>query len=378
MQEISLTPKKGYKFVKTLFGKYEEIPETWDLVKLISLCKRKPQYGASVPALPKNYTLPRYIRITDLNDDGSLREDEWMSIAEEDAQPYILSEGEIIFARTGATVGKTYLYKKEHGKCAFAGYLIRFIPDKERLDPTFIFYYTHSYNYWRWLRSFQTEGVQPNVNAEQYSQLPVITPPLPHQQKIASILSSIDSLIRQTQKIIEQTQRLKKGLMQKLLTKGIGHSTFKKVILFPRYNEETIPEGWDVDRLDNLIRIIDYRGRTPPFSQSGIPHLRSNNIRNGQINFDDITFVSEKTYEEYMTRGIPQEDDVLFTTEGPLGEVAFVPKNFKFSLEVNNLNSQYLGHMQSDQFRGRHLILKNQILAASQLEGALKVRKSYR
>ena len=152
------------------------------------------------------------------------------------------------------------------------------------------------------------------------------------REKIGKILSNVDSLIDSTSKIIENSKSLKTGLMQKLLTKGIGHSKFKKVRLFPRYNEETIPEDWNVDRLDNLIRIMDYRGRTPLFSESGITHLRSNNIRDGQINFKDITFVSEKTYEEYMTRGIPQEDDVLFTTEGPLGEVALVPKNFKFSL----------------------------------------------
>ena len=130
----------------------------------------------------------------------------------EDARPYLLSEGEIIFARTGATVGKTYLYKTAHGRCAFAGYLIRFIPDREKLDATFLFYYTHSYNYWRWLRSFQTEGVQPNVNAEQYSQLPVILPPVLQQQKIISILSNVDYQIQKQQEYKSRLETLKKGI----------------------------------------------------------------------------------------------------------------------------------------------------------------------
>ena len=107
---------------------------------------------------------------------------------------------------------------------------------------------------------------------------------------------------------------------------------YKLVKLFPRYNEEEIPEDWSISNIENMIKIIDYRGRTPPFSDTGILHLRSNNIRNGSISLDDVTFVTEKTYDEYMTRGIPQENDVLFTTEGPLGEVASVPKNFRFSL----------------------------------------------
>jgi len=107
---------------------------------------------------------------------------------------------------------------------------------------------------------------------------------------------------------------------------------FKKVRLFPRYKEEEIPEDWEINNVQSLLKIIDYRGRTPPFSDEGIIHLRSNNIRNGMINFDDVTFVSSKTYDKYMIRGIPLENDVLFTTEGPLGEVALVPKDFKFSL----------------------------------------------
>ena len=173
---------------------------------------------AAVSAILKDEKLPRYIRITDLNDDGSLRNDEWVSISEKDADSYMLSEGEIVFARTGATVGKTYIYKKEDGKCAFAGYLIRFIPDKNKLNANFLFHYTHSYNYWRWLKSIQTEGVQPNVNAEQYSRMLVVKPPIEEQKKIADIISLIDNKIHvEIDKKLNQ-EILKKGLMQKLLT----------------------------------------------------------------------------------------------------------------------------------------------------------------
>ena len=153
--------------IKKYFKKSElgEIPEDWSVDKLADLCNSRPQYGAAISAIPKDIALPRYIRITDLNDDGFLKTEEWKSISEEDAKSYLLSDGQILFARTGATVGKTYMYRNEDGKCAFAGYLIRFIPDKNKLEPKFLFYYTHSENYWKWLRSIQTEGVQPNVNA---------------------------------------------------------------------------------------------------------------------------------------------------------------------------------------------------------------------
>ena len=83
------------------------------------------------------------------------------------------------------------------------------------------------------------------LNAEQYSQIPIPLPPLKEQQKIASILSNVDELIQKTEQIIEQTQRLKKGLMQRLLTKGIGHTKFKKTEL------GEIPEEWNIITIGN-------------------------------------------------------------------------------------------------------------------------------
>jgi len=91
-----------------------------------------------------------------------------------------------------------------------------------------------------------------------------------------------------------------------------------------------IPKEWEVDALPNLMNIIDYRGRTPPFSENGIPYIGSDNIRNEKIIFDNKRYVSEDTYKKYMTRGIPNLGDILFTTEAPMGEVALVPTDFKF------------------------------------------------
>ena len=142
-----VTPRKGYKSVPWLFGKEIEIPEEWKRTKLIENCIDKPEYGANSSAIGKDLKLPRYIRITDLNYDGTLRDLEWKSISKEDAKNYILNEGDFLFARTGATVGKTFLYQKNHGQCAYAGYLIRFNVNTENLDAQFLFQLTHSKSY---------------------------------------------------------------------------------------------------------------------------------------------------------------------------------------------------------------------------------------
>jgi type I restriction enzyme, S subunit len=96
-------------------------------------------------------------------------------------------------------------------------------------------------------------------------------------------------------------------------------------------NLSDLPKGWVEASISEALKIIDYRGRTPPYSDTGIPHLRSSNVRNGKIILEGLKYVTEETYDIYMTRGFPQKDDVLFTTEAPLGEVALAPE-YKFSV----------------------------------------------
>jgi type I restriction enzyme S subunit len=111
------------------------------------------------------------------------------------------------------------------------------------------------------------------------------------------------------------------------------------------------PPGWTSNTIHQTVKIIDYRGRTPPFSASGIPHLRSSNVRGGKIIWDGLAYVSEDTYQKYMTRGLPEPGDILFTTEAPLGEVAPAPTEKRFSVaqrimilrpKIKDLDSRFL------------------------------------
>ena len=289
--------EKKFKKVKWLFGKEIEIPQEWNITRLIEQCIQKPKYGAGESAIEKDLKLPRYIRITDLNDDGSLRNKEWKSIKENAAKDYLLNNNDILFARTGATVGKSYLYTGEDGRCAFAGYLIRFQPDQTKLNSKFLFHYIHSIYYWKYIKSIQTWGVQPNVNAEQYSNLLILLSPIHEQQKIASILSGVDALIESTQKVIEKTKKLKKGLMQKLLTRGIGHTKFKKTeSLFGRHK---IPEEWDFSELGKHCTFFVPMRNKPKKFDGYIPWLRIEDL--------DGKFVSDTKSGQYVTSDTVKE-----------------------------------------------------------------------
>ena len=203
------------KFKKTVAG---EIPEVWKIENLGKLCIGKAEYGANTSAIDKADNLPRYIRITDITAEGELLDSTWQSIEVKSAEPYILKEGDLVFARSGATVGKTYLYRKEDGECAFAGYLIRFKPDPKFILPEFIFYFAHSSYYNNWVKSMLRAGAQPNINAKEYTNMLVPQPSIQEQKKIVEILKAINDQLKKKSNHLDQLKLLKKGLMQLLLT----------------------------------------------------------------------------------------------------------------------------------------------------------------
>jgi type I restriction enzyme S subunit len=167
-----------------------EIPKDWDIARLGEVCLGGLEYGANVPALDYDPRLPRYVRITDISEDGNLLP-QAVSITDDEARDYLLSEGDLLMARSGATVGKSYLYKKSDGRCAYAGYLIRIRPDKTRLLPDFLFHLAHSAYYYTWIKKMIRTGAQPNINAREYARLCLPLPPLEEQSRICAILSAI-------------------------------------------------------------------------------------------------------------------------------------------------------------------------------------------
>ncbi|MDD5150881.1 MAG: restriction endonuclease subunit S [Flavobacterium sp.] len=174
----------------------------WDLVKLGTVCY-EPQYGANEKAINGNRENDlRYIRITDINDDGFLNDD--FKTSENVENQYILDNGDFLFARSGNTVGKTFLYKEKFGKALFAGYLIRFKTKKELLIPDFLNNITKTFYYKNWVKSVQTGGSQPNINAQIYSDFKIPLPPLDIQQKIVSEIEVLEVKEKKAKEEIEK------------------------------------------------------------------------------------------------------------------------------------------------------------------------------
>ena len=161
----------------------------------------KGSYGIGAPAVdydPKKYT---YLRITDINDDGSINTNGLKSVDAEDAYKYILQENDIVFARTGASTGKTYFYQPQDGTLVYAGFLIKFSIDPRKVNPRLLKYITHSQEYYDWVRSFDTGGTRGNINAVTFANMPITLPNRATQDKIVAILSSLDDKIELNRRI---------------------------------------------------------------------------------------------------------------------------------------------------------------------------------
>ncbi len=199
------------RFVE-LFGDPVENPYGWEQTTLKNIAIGKLSYGSGASACEYDEKI-RYVRITDIDSSGRLNDDLVSpSVIDE---KYILNDGDILFARSGATVGKSYRYRESDGKCLYAGYLIRLVPNTELVLPDYVFYYTKTSYYERFVESNMKVVAQPNINAQQYGDLTICIPPMELQKDFLTFVKQTDKSKLAVQKSLDKLELLKKALMQK-------------------------------------------------------------------------------------------------------------------------------------------------------------------
>ena len=178
----------------------------YPMVKLKSLLLSKPQYGANEASIIRdNNEQHRYVRITDIDENGLISPDELGATVANLDDKYILNENDIVIARSGATVGKAYIHKYLPYTCVYAGYLIRFIVDSGKILPDYFFAYTQLNTYKEWVNAIQRPSAQPNINAEEYQSLEI---PLPNLSKQQEIVDHINEAYTQKQAKEAEAQQL--------------------------------------------------------------------------------------------------------------------------------------------------------------------------
>ena len=189
--------------------------------RLKYLISSKLQYGANSSGMAYDENLPRYVRITDILN-NSLKGNDKLSLSEESAKEFILKEGDILFARSGGTVGKSFIYRNKFGRCAFAGYLIRAQFNDINLSE-YVFNYTNSNLYEEWKNSIFIQSTIQNIGADKYNIMPVPVPIYNNDlliinKEINLISKKIDKVIEYRKQIIEKLEEYKRSLIYECVT----------------------------------------------------------------------------------------------------------------------------------------------------------------
>ncbi|MDE0186223.1 MAG: restriction endonuclease subunit S [Candidatus Poribacteria bacterium] len=242
------------------------LPKDWSVQSLRSCLLSVPSYGINEAAVPFDDNLPTYLRITDISEDGQFRPSPRVCVKHPNGQKYFLIEGDLVLARTGASVGKSYLYNPKDGPLVFAGFLIRISPNPEKLQPAFLAYCLQSKYYWNWVATMSIRSGQPGINGKEYGDLQLPLPSLIEQRAISEVLSDVDGLIRALDALIAKRRAIKQATMQQLLT---GKTRL------PGFNGE-----WRKTRIRDLLtyrRPDPYIVQCAEYSQHGdVPVLTAN------------------------------------------------------------------------------------------------------
>ena len=302
--------------------RFPEFHGEWDKCKLGDIATGF-DYGMNAPAKVFD-GVNKYIRITDIDEASSTYNDS--DIVSPDGtltDTYLVNERDILLARTGASTGKSYLYKKTDGKLYFAGFLIRAnVPEH---NPYFVFSQLHTHRYWKWVSIMSARSGQPGINSQEYSSFPIYTTSIQEERKISKLLSLLDERIATQNKLIEKLESLIKGLNDSLYAQYGGKVLTSFAELGTSYS--------------------GLSGKSAQDFGSGKPFITYLNVySNNVINENEFQYVAIKDDEK---QNVAEYGDVLFTlsSETPrevgigsvyLGKEKVYLNSFCFGIHITN------------------------------------------
>lgn len=182
----------------------------------------KGNYGIAASAVDYSDELYTYLRITDIKDDGTIDFEGLKSVNDGKAANYLLQPNDIVFARTGASTGRNYFYDGSDGQFVYAGFLIKFSIDPDKVNPKYVKYYCLSQEYKGWIASYNTGSTRGNINAQTLAQMPLLLPERMQQDKMVDILSSIDRKIKENEKINKNLEQQADAIYQSFFSPKSG------------------------------------------------------------------------------------------------------------------------------------------------------------
>lgn len=255
----------------------------------------KGHYGIAAPAVEYSESLPTYLRITDINDDGTIDYSGLKSVSDDNASDFFLKSNDIVFARTGASTGRNYFYDGTDGKFVYAGFLIKFSIDEKKVNPRYVKYYCMSKSYRDWVSSFSSGSTRGNINAQTYGNMPILLPSRPQQDFLVKVLSALDDKIELNNQINKNLEEQAQSIFKRCFIDNEEslhweNATFSNLVV------STISGDWGKDSPsgNNKEEVYCIRGADIPEVQKGnigkmpIRYILSKNLLSKQLSAGDI------------------------------------------------------------------------------------------
>ncbi|MDN5063954.1 restriction endonuclease subunit S [Aliarcobacter butzleri] len=297
----------------------------YETVSFKDLLLSNPMYGANEAGVERtDENEPRYIRITDIDEFGNLKDGLGVT-AQVIEEKYFLNENDLLFARSGATVGKAYIHRQRPYECFFAGYMIRFVVDSDKIDPYYVFLYTQLDIYKKWVSSIQRAAGQPNINAEEYKSLPIPIPPKEIQKEI---VNKIQDAYKQKQQKEDEAKKLLNSIDEYLLQElginlpKIDESDISKRVFLRKWSEISgnrfDPDYYSPKYFEKInilkkssCKIISLKDIAIIFQ--GVGKSETNNpkytllkvkniLKDSTIDFEDVEFVSSVPKNKILSK----------------------------------------------------------------------------
>lgn len=252
---------------------------------------------------------------------------DWTTLKKQNCAPIT---GDVLLSKDG-TIGRVVHYKSDQGVVVLSS--IAILRPKTSVDASFLAQALRSDAFRQQLLVLESGSALKRIILKDIRRLAFSFPPeKPEQEKIGEILLTVDRAIEQTEALISKQQRIKTGLMQDLLTRGIdkrGNVRSEKTHEFKGSPLGRIPIEWTVTPANELCEaVLDCKNRTPPEAAGGQhPVIRTPNVRTGEFVYEQLAFTDRQSYETWVARGKPRPGDVVITREAPFGEACQIPED---------------------------------------------------
>ena len=268
----------------------------------------KGHYGVAAPAVDYDSSKYTYLRITDINDDGTLNKQGLKSVDDANAGRYLLKPNDIVFARTGASVGRSYFYDGNDGDLVYAGFLIKFSLDPNKVNPYMLKLYTHSQDYYDWIKAVDNGATRGNINALTFASMPIVLPSRDEQDIIVGVLGALDDKID----LLNRENATLEALAE---------------TLFRHYFIENPNPDWKEGKLGDILSV---KGGTTPSTNE--PRFWNGNIAwtsprdvttlNGMYLFKTERTITEEGLAK-ISSGLLPAGTLLMSSRAPVGVLAF-------------------------------------------------------